>query len=159
MLTHARPHIARRAEAEFSFSGTPGQTRLRAAAAAALAVGARAGVSTSSSVGGDQSHAWPGTAQFWESCFCRPPLWTVQMYTGVEVEDISLQPKRHSRCAVSRPASDKKWSVTAQKKLFEKSLQMEMKKGCVSFILKCRINTFPKSRITLYQDKYNHIFI
>lgn len=60
MLTHARPHIARRVKAGFSFNGTPGQTRLRAAAA--LAVGARAGVSTGSTVGGDQSHAWPGTA-------------------------------------------------------------------------------------------------
>lgn len=77
MLTHARPHIARRVEAEFSFNGTPGQTRLRAAAAAAaLAVGARAGVSTSSSVGGDQSHAWPGTAHK-----CGPVLGVVFLST------------------------------------------------------------------------------
>lgn len=36
---------------------------------------------------------------------------------------------------------------------------MEMKKDCISFILKFLINKVPKSRITLYQVKYNLIFV
>lgn len=102
MLTHARPHIARQVEAEFSFTGTPGQTRLRAAA---LAVGARAGVSTSSSVGSDQSHSRSGAAHEGGHGlgvgFLSAHTPDHANINWSKEKKFQPQPKWHSRCATS----------------------------------------------------------